>query len=364
MDNTVPALTTIYLNLTERCNMKCIHCWLNPDYTGTGFETVKPLKTEISDTEIRRIIEQSMPLGLKGIKITGGEPFLRKDIFEILGIITRHNLKVHIETNASLLDKEKIKKLKKNGLNGISVSLDAATEKKHDKLRGLKNSFQKTLNAIDLLVKNKISTEVIMSIFNINIDEFPIFIKLMKNIGVRHVKLNTIIPTGRGLKIQKMGLAPDIKTLLEFNKLLEKNFSEDKKINIHFSIPVAFKSIHSITKNRDNQCGIMNIMGILSNGDFSICGIGRTEKALVMGNIRRDRLDTTWKKHPILVRMRKQIPDRLKGVCGNCMFKNICLGFCRANAFSVSKDILAPSWMCEEAFNKGMFPEKRLREIP
>lgn len=356
----VPPLTSIYLNPTERCNLRCQHCWLSPEFFSAGFSPTERTEQELNLNEIGSIIKQSLALGLKSIKLTGGEPFLRSDIYKIIELIKKYKLYLHIETNGTIIGRSEANFLKKSRVDRVSISLDSINQSTFESFRGVSNSFEKVLKSITLLVSAGISVEVIMSLINQNISEFHQVLNYCKKVGVRSLKLNTIIPTGRGAVLYKKNLIPDMDVLLSFVRKVEKKYLQDNQIRIHLSIPPAFRSISSIIYDVDSNCKILNILGILSNGNISICGIGRVEKSLVLGNIRTDNIKNIWLKHPFLKSLRKKLPLALRGVCKRCIFRNTCIGFCRANAYSVSKDIYAPYWFCEEAFKEGLFPHSRI----
>ncbi len=355
-----PPLTSIYLNPTERCNLRCQHCWLSPEFHASGFAPLPRAEDELDVKDIEHIIKQSISLGLKSIKLTGGEPFLRKDIYKIIQLIKKYKLYLHIETNGTLIGRNEAYLLKKCGVDRISISLDSANQSTYESIRGVMGSFERAINSLRFIAGTGISTEIIMSIFKDNIDEFPKILQIARKTGIREIKLNTIIPTGRGALLYKKNLVPDMETLLSFARKTEKYSPGDNHIRIHLSIPPAFRSIKGIIHDTDSNCRIFNILGILSNGDISICGIGRLEKSLVLGNIRSNNIKDIWLNHPFLKSLRKKLPVALKGICKRCIFRNTCIGFCRANAFSLSKDIFAPYWFCEEAYRIGLFPSSRL----
>jgi SynChlorMet cassette radical SAM/SPASM protein ScmF len=356
----IPKLTSIYLNPTERCNLRCQHCWLSPEFYSSGFTPVQRAEKELNVQEIESIVKQSLELGLMSVKLTGGEPFLRNDIHEIVELIKKYKLYLHIETNGTIINRSDANFLKKLRVDRVSISLDSTEQSTYESLRGVMDSFERAVNSIKLLVNAGISVEIIMSLFKQNINDFPYVLRLARKLGVKTLKLNTIIPTGRGAILYKKRLVPDIDTLIAFNKKLEQQYLHKDNINIHLSIPPAFKSIKGIVNDGDANCRILNILGILSNGDISICGIGRVEKSLVLGNVKKDKIRDIWFNNNFLKSLRKKLPTNIKGICRRCLFRNTCIGFCRANAYSVSKDIFAPYWFCSEAYNTGLFPLTRL----
>ena len=125
---------------------------------------------------------------------------------------------------------------------------------------------------------------------------------------------------------------------------------EAKEISVSFGGLRALNRVSfTVEKNE-----IFSIIGLLPSGDLSFCGIGQTEKALVIGNIHRDDLPTLWRKASILRTLREQLPGRLEGICGKCLMKGLCLGECRALAYSMHKNLMGPYWICQEAFNVSM----------
>lgn len=356
----IPALTTIYLNPTDRCNLTCMHCWINPSFAHDRFTPTKRQDSELTPDEIENIVKQSIALGLKSIKLTGGEPFLRSDIYDIIKILKKYKLYVHIEANGTLIDKAGLRFLKALRVDRLSISVDSPTPEVHDNIRGIKGAFERTKWLLESLTTSRISREIIMSLLKENIDDIEDLITFAKKMKVNNIKLNMIIPTGRGKYLYKKNAVPSIEELIELNRMLERKHISERSIPVHLSIPPAFKSIRSLVMDGCANCNILNILGILSNGDVSICGIGRTEKALVLGNVRVKPIREIWHHDNFINLLRSHLPQKIKGICLRCIHRNTCIGFCRANAYSVSQDVLAPYWFCEEAKRKRIFPNSRL----
>ena len=93
-----------------------------------------------------------------------------------------------------------------------------------------------------------------------------------------------------------------------------------KGVEILFDVPLSFRSIDDIKNKTIDKCEIKNILGILANGDYSICGIGETYPELRMGNILENSVGDVWEKNPILCDMRRSLPAKLEGICHNCIF--------------------------------------------
>lgn len=355
-------LGAIYLNLTDCCNLKCRHCWLSPETINMSFQDGEKRLTftrGVTLSQMEDVITQAIPLGLQLIKLTGGEPFLRSDIIDFIELFHYNGLNVHIETNGTLIDESTAKKLKQYKVRQISVSLDSADSKIHDSFRGLKGAFSMSVKGIKHLVKYNLNTQIIMSLYRDNLAKIEDMVYFAGNLGVQSLKINPVMPIGRAHKMVKMNSTLSVEELIETSHLVRNHFQSKTKLPIYFSLPIAFQPVTKIMKKKNPECAILNILGIVENGDISFCGIQKVENDLVMGNIDRDRLDAIWKTHPLLKSIRDSLPGRMEGICGMCFFKKICLGTCRASAYHMEKNLTAPYWFCQEAFEKGLFPETR-----
>ncbi len=106
----------------------------------------------------------------------------------------------------------------------------------------------------------------------------------------------------------------------------------------------------------------MNILGVLADGELSLCGIGVTVPELIYGHIERDSLREVWCNSPGLNQLRVQIPRQLKGICGNCLHRDFCLATCVANSYHVTGTLTAPYQFCHIADGLGFFPASRKRK--
>jgi radical SAM protein with 4Fe4S-binding SPASM domain len=105
-----------------------------------------------------------------------------------------------------------------------------------------------------------------------------------------------------------------------------------------------------------NCCNVHNILGIIANGEISLCGIGVTTKDLVFGNMNNDSIKQIWQTNHILKKIREEIPNDLDGICGNCIHKYTCLGVCIASNYQSSKKINSANYFCERAEEINLFP--------
>jgi SynChlorMet cassette radical SAM/SPASM protein ScmF len=357
-DKNVPNLTSLYINPTKYCNLCCKHCWIAPP----NREKVAGGDGEISVKEMIEVIKVAKELGLLSVKLTGGEPLLRPDLKGLLEFCSVSDIGVWIETNGTLITEDTVQMLKDTSVSFISVSLDSSIEDKHDAFRGRIGTFKQTVQGIKRLVKEGFTPQIIMTLYRENINDFGHFLSLMKQIGVDDVKVNIISCIGRGHEMQLSGMVPTVREVLDFReelKSLKKSFNG----YVFLDIPAAFKSLEDLKKRNFGKCAVKNILGLLSDGRVSLCGVGYLDEKLVFGNITGNTaaLKDIWLHNPTLKRIREDIPLKLEGVCAVCVFKNMCMGSCRAEAYYEGGDLItAPSRFCQEAYEEGLFPKTRL----
>jgi len=354
-------LNQIYFYLTEGCNLRCRHCWIEPKYQG-GDKSYPSLEIDL----FRSIIEQAKPLGLSGVKLTGGEPLLHPDIYEILDIIQSEDVGLTVETNGVLCTPGLAKRMKACKGTFVSVSLDGADPETHEWVRGVEGCFDATLEGFRNLVKVGFRPQLIMSVMRRNKEQMEATVRLAESLGAGSVKFNLVQPTARGEIMHEAGETLTIEELVELGQWVENELSDSTNIRIFYSHPAAFKPLGKMFGEQGTGCGvcgIFGILGVLGNGSYALCGIGETVPDLIFGDAAKDRLEDVWKNTSVLKQIRENLPAKLGGICGECVMKGVCLGSCIAQNYYRSKDLWAPFWFCEEAEEAGLFPETRMRAV-
>jgi SynChlorMet cassette radical SAM/SPASM protein ScmF len=352
-------LSTVYLYF-KYCNLRCRHCWINPPHSST-----QGLKSdELDMSSIISALDECRELGLRSIKITGGEPFVRRDIFELLEYLKRNNVGINIETNAVLIRQKEAGALKAASVRQVAVSLDGPDAAVHESLRGVKGSFDDALKGVRALIDEKLNVQIITCLWKGNADRVKDTIAFAASLGASSVKINPIHAISRAGAMENSGETLSVKETIEFYHSLTaavgKAGKDEKRAQVIFDIPPAFRTMKEACRARICSCGIFNILGLLGDGRVSICGIGSVAEALVLGRIGEDRISDIWHNNSVLKEMRQDVPLRLEGVCGRCIFKSYCLGKCRANAYYLGGSIRAPLSFCQAAYDEGLFPESRL----
>ena len=351
-----PPLSQLYFYLTEGCNLACRHCYLAPKFDPHGKKhPVLPFKL------FKTAINEALPLGLNGVKLSGGEPLLHPDILAMIEVIRQEELDLVMETNGILCSPKIAKAIAKLNNPFISVSLDGADAETHDANRGVSGAFEKATAAIRNFADNGIQLQVIMSIMQGNVDQIEAVIELAEKLGASSVKFNMIQPTGRGKTIHNTCHVLGIKELLAIGKKIEADLCQQTTLQLFYNYPAAFRSLRHI-KFEDNcsVCSIFSILGVLPSGEYALCGMATHVEQFHFGWIGEDSLKKIWLENQILNELREGLPEKLSGICSHCLMKHLCLGSCIAHNYYRANSLWAPFWFCEEAQSAGLFPESRL----
>ncbi len=354
-------LNQIYFYLTEGCNLRCRHCWIAPK-----FQTEDRSYPVLSVDLFKSIIEQGKPLGLYGVKLTGGEPLLHPDICEILEYMQGEDLELTVETNGVLCTPGIVHQIGMCKNPSVAVSLDGADAQIHEWVRGVRGCFEAALEGTRNLVNAGIKPQVIMCIMRCNKDQMEPLLRLAESIGAESVKFNLTMPIARGEKLHESGDTLAIGELVELGSWVENSLSDSTDLRLVYDHPAAFRPLGKMfgdTGDGCSRCGILGIIGVLANGSYALCGIGENVPELVFGHPADDHLEGVWKTANILNELRSGLTGRLEGICGDCLMKDLCLGSCIAQNFYRSKHLWAPYWYCEEARKANLFPETRMRAV-
>lgn len=176
----------LYLEITRRCNLRCRFCniWMVRD------RNPELLRQELSTGEIMGIIRDAKRMGVRLVDIDGGEPLLRDDVYRIIHEICRLGMSPLLVTNGTLITKEVAARLVDSGLRTALISLDAPEPERHDRIRGVKGAFGKTLNGITNLREAdngsiRIGINSLVTTENMNLVEMA---KLARNLGAEQIR--------------------------------------------------------------------------------------------------------------------------------------------------------------------------------
>ena len=324
-------LTSLYLYLTDRCNLNCGHCWISPGFTPVP-NSEEPADPSVS--ELLNFVDQARPLGLNRVKLTGGEPMLYPGFFDLVESLSSRGIGLDLETNATLIGPQEAENLARTTAL-VSVSLDGAEPETHDSIRGVKGAFTRSISALRELAKHGATTQVIMTLTRANICEIGPIIRLAGELGVSSLKINPVVPCGRAQSIfdRNQNLSPE--ELMALDRKLAENPGKTG-VQVELDLPVGLKSLKTLNSGSPGMCMIRNILGVLSDGSLALCGIGQVEPDLVLGTLEDD-LVRIWNEADLFIWLREKLVEELEGICGRCFFSFYSKGPCPANTQALEK---------------------------
>ena len=354
------SLNTLYFYLTEGCNLACRHCWIAP-----GFDTEGSRYPTLHVELFEAAIGEAKPLGLKGVKLTGGEPLLHPHIKRLLQIVRREELDLTIETNGLLCTPEIATEIAKSPKRFVSVSIDGTDAATHEWVRGVAGCFEAARTAVEVLVAVGIRPQIIFTVMRSNAHQVEAIIRMAEGLGATSIKFNVVQPTARGEKLRQAHETLTVSELIELGRHVELDLASKADLPVFFDYPPAFQPLSRMSRGDGcGVCGILGILGVIAGGHYALCGIGEQVPDLVFGEIGKDKLEEVWREHPTLKALRDGLPERLEGVCSRCLMKQRCLGSCIAQNYYGAGSPWAPFWLCREAEEVGLFPASRLGTIP
>lgn len=187
---------SLFIAITSRCNQACRHCAVYSDSFTHG--------PDLSTEQWLQFIEELARLKVMKVKISGGEPFVREDIFTLLDALYEKPLRLSINTNATLIDEEKARRLAqyRNKMTDIMVSLEGPDAPIHDALRG-PGAFEQACRGIELLVQHVGSITAYCTVTKHNYGSLKSVARLAQEMGIMSIKFNELLIEGRGLKYRK-----------------------------------------------------------------------------------------------------------------------------------------------------------------
>lgn len=350
----LPALNHIYFYLTEGCNLACRHCWIAPKFDEKGKLPSLPIEL------FKVAISEAKPLGLKGVKLTGGEPLMHPMFTDLLEIVRSEDLELIIETNGLLCTSEVAAEIAKIRKRFVSVSIDGSDAETHEWLRGVPGCFEQAKEAVKNLTTAGIKSQIIMTLMQRNIDQIEEVIHMAEQLGASSIKFNVVQPTARGENFSESGETPGLEEIIQTAQYVEQKLSSTTKLSLIFGVPYAFRSLSHISKGGCEGCNIVNVIGIIASGHYALCGIGNHIPELVFGSVGKDKLEDIWKNNEVLNSIRTKTLDNLEGICSRCLMKQTCLGGCIAQNYYKNKNLWAPYWFCDQADKANLFPTSRL----
>jgi len=322
--------------VTSDCNLRCLHCHARGgERWRDELDTVKAKKIIQNLTTVREF---------RTLVFTGGEPLVRRDIYELMRYASELGFYTVVATNATMITREVARKLKEVKIGGIAASIDFTDPDMHDKYRGVPGAFKAALKGISNAQKEGLYIQVNVTISQRNVNQLRGLLMLADKLGAHVILLYQLIPSGRGEKLFNETLSPE-----SFKTLINQLHEIQSKVN-PVTVPVGLPEYFAyLTKS-------MNLSLKLSSYIFSGCIAGRgmfyikpngdvwpcAFLPIRTGNLLEKSALEIWRSSTFnMFRDR----DNLKGVCRSCSYREVC-GGCRARAYAYTGDPLASDPCC------------------
>jgi heme b synthase len=342
--------------ITRRCNLKCVHC-------RSSSEMVVSQHPDFSTDEAYRVLDDIASCAKPVVVLSGGEPLLRDDVFDIARYGTEKGLRMCLATNGTLVTDEVCVKIKDSGIRIVSLSLDGASETVHDDFRKQKGAFDGTINAARQFKQHGIEFIINSSFTRRNQEEIPRVYKLAKELGATAWYMFMIVPTGRGEEIMNELISAD-----DYEEVLDWHYQMEKGEKDMLVRPTCAPHYYRIILQKSKQEGEKFQRRSLkfSTGGAKGCIAGQVIALIDVdgnvlpcsyfpkfaGNVKEQSFKEIWDRSELFQDLRDF--KKYKGKCGSCEFINVC-GGCRARAYSVYGDYLDEEPFC------GYMP-RRLKE--
>jgi AdoMet-dependent heme synthase len=333
--------------ITRRCNLRCVHC-------RSSSELEAKSHPDFPKQEAFRIIDDITGYAKPVIVLSGGEPLLREDVFEIARYGTDKGLRMCLATNGTLVTDETCAKIKEAGIKIVSLSLDGSNETVHDDFRSQKGAFAGTIHAAHLFKQYGIEFIINSSFTKRNQEEIPKVYTLAKELGATAWYLFMIVPTGRGEEMLNELISKE-----DYEKILEWHYQMEKDEDVLLVRPTCAPHYYRIVLQKSKEEGGKFKRRSLkfSTGGSKGCIAGQLIALIDVdgnvlpcsyfpkpaGNIRTQSFKDIW-EHSELFRELRDF-RKYKGKCGSCEYVTVC-GGCRARAYAIHGDYLEEEPFC------------------
>ena len=317
LETDVHELNYLFWECTLRCNLHCIHC--GSDCTLDSGCKDMPMEDFLSafDTIPQEELQHKFT-----VVLTGGEPLMRSDICDLGRELRKRGAGWGMVSNGQLYTQEMHQRLMAAGMGALTISLDGMAEE-HDWMRGRKNTFNRTIEAISIAAKEqRLNFDVVTCVNQRNLPHLQEIHDLLASLGVPQWRIFTIIPIGRAKDYPELHLSgSQYVELMEFIK--HKREAKESAMNVTYSCEGYLGRYERKVRQNPYFCHAgINIASVLIDGTISACpNIDR--QAFGQGNIYKDNFYEVWQNRFEPFRHREWAR---KGMCKDCkVFKN-CLG--------------------------------------
>jgi len=339
-------LRMVAWEVTRSCNLACIHC--------RASSLRSPYPGELTTDQGKRLLDDIARFSNPVIILTGGEPLLRPDIYELAAYGDQKGLRMVLATNATLVTREIAVRMLDAGIKRVSISIDGLDAASHDRFRGVPGAFDGAMTGIEAMKQAGMEFQINTTVTRTNLGQIEDIFALALRLGAAAHHIFLLVPTGRGKDLADQEITPrDYEETLEW--FHEKSLTCPIQLKAtcaphYYRIFHQRKKAAPVPQTTDRHGHPFHTMTRGCMGGSSFCFISHTGQVqpcgyleLDCGQVKKKDFATIWKESVILNNLRDL--NQFSGKCGRCEFIRIC-GGCRARAYETTGDYLAEEPFC------------------
>ena len=338
------AAPMVVWNLTARCNLRCRHCYAASEVDGGE---------ELSTAEARSVIDDLAALEVPVVLFSGGEPLLRRDLFDLIGYAHERGLRPGLSTNGTLIDRATAGRLAEVGTAYVGVSLDGLAET-HDRFRGEPGAFARAQTGLRRARDAGLRTGIRFTVTRDNIDDLPGLLALTERERIPRFCLYHLVYAGRGRDLRDRDLSAEerrglvallMETALDWcgrgvpGEILTTDNHADGVLILRYverHQPERAPEVRRLLRMAGGCSAGRKFVQIDPWGEVHPCQFW---PEVTLGNVRERPFSQVWREPAGEVTERlRRMPEPLRGRrCGRCVYREFC-GGCRVRALALGDE--------------------------
>lgn len=330
--------------ITRRCNLNCVHCRASAERG--------PYPGELGHDACMDLLHQISQVGRPIVILTGGEPLLREDVFDLARGGTDLGLRMVMATNGTLLDAKTVERMHASGIKRVSISLDGATAADHDAFRMVPGAFEQALRGIACLREGGVEFQINTTVTRHNAGQIDRILELAVQLRAAAHHIFLLVPTGRAREMVEQEIAAN-----QYEELLHWFYRMRDQVPLHLKATCAphyYRILRQEAHARGEKVDFQNYgldavtRGCL--GGTAFCFISHDGIVqpcgyleLNCGDLKRASFQEVWQDSPTFRKLRDF--SAYQGKCGRCEYLRVC-GGCRARAYEATGNYLAEEPLC------------------
>lgn len=340
LDRRAPPLSApvdVFLNVTSKCNLACVYCSSASFYDGEV--------DELTGDDMRRLAARFDDLGLFRLKLTGGEPLLRRDLFDLVELFKPRRRGVGINSNGTLIDGDAARRMRALGVRQCAVSLDGADEATNAATRG-RGALARTLSGVEALAAAGVPIAILCTVSRLNYRGLREVARLGREYGAENVSFNTVNCQGKAAPRYSELMLDAAQRLQVAQELLDLRANFYPRVSGDFLVfSFALTSPPPRWDGTLLPCGAAKETCVIgADGWVFPCD---KMPMLKCGNVKMEDIKAIWNAEPMRrVRALAGQPVRLVADCADCAHVSYCAGGCRGDAFLATGSLYGRDPLC------------------